>query len=200
MAESKVFSALKTTTINNMVLDAGVIVYDVNSSEIEALNNVSAIQKLITSKGLGATKGGASFTAVPEMRNLFDGIDGARGAYKDATVIDSWETTLKTTVSEFTAKNIERAANATSVKANSYDGITPEVGMIASEKFKNIAWIGPQAGKEKPMAILLENALNINGINVVAEDKNTGSIELEFKAHFTLANPEQVPFVIYAPK
>ena len=193
-----VFSALKADTINGLQLDAGVILTNLSESEIEAFDNSKIAAKIKSKDCLGATKGGAQFSAVPEVRSLFDGVDGARGAYKQGEIIDSWEITLKTTITELTAKNIERVVNATqTAKGSSYKAVVGEVGMINNKHFKNIAWVGNCAGGDKPMIIYLKDVINTNGVNFTAEDKNTGTIEVEFKAHFDLAKPDEVPFAIY---
>ena len=45
------------------------------------------------------------------MRNIFEGIDGAKGNYKDGNVIDNWEITLTATVKEMTAKKLSPLIN-----------------------------------------------------------------------------------------
>ena len=55
-------------------------------------------------------------------------------------------------------------------------------------------------GSSEPMIIELKNVLNTNGISFTAEDKGSGSVELELKAHFDLSKPNEVPFNIYFPK
>ena len=191
-----VLTSLKADTAQNLQLDAGVIM----AGDLGDMSNFDPSSK--TAQIIGATKGGAQFSAVPEIRSLLDGIDGTRGNYKDANVIDSWDITLKTTVSTVTKENIIRACatGAESSTGGPYAGtkITPSM-TIESSIYKDIAWVGTVGNKTKPMVILLKNAMNMNGFNFTAEDKNTGTIEMEFKAHFDLASPTTVPFEIYTP-
>ena len=204
-------SGLHAKTGQNLQLDAGLLLWGINTSQDLATlaagpqghENAEKFSQLITSKTLGATKGGTTFTAVPEMRNLLDGVNGSRGNYKDGAVIDTWEISLKTTVSEMTAANIGYAiANSESPKSESgFDKQTGTVGRVKKTNYLgNVAWLGTIKGKTAPIIILIKNALNVNGMTFTAEDKNTGSIELELKAHFELSKPEEVPFEIYTPK
>ena len=86
-----ILSAFTKNTAKNMQLDAGLLVKGL--TDILNFNGTIADEKK-----LGATSGGASFSATPEMRNIFEGIDGAKGNYKDGNVIDNWEITLTATV------------------------------------------------------------------------------------------------------
>ena len=213
-------SGLHATTPQHLQLDAGVLLANVGvgpdaTKELEnllkgnGLENKSEFEKVILKRTLGATKGGAVFTAVPEMRNLLDGVNGSRGNYKDGAVIDTWDISLKTTVSEMTASNIGHALATISTEnfpkgpepTTTHTKQTGTVGRVKTNNYtNNIVWIGSMNQQEKPMVILIKNALNTNGMTFTASDKDSGSVELELKAHFTVANPEEVPFEIYIPK
>ena len=203
-----ILSGLHAKTGDFLQLDAGMLLVDISPTDIETLgkgpigdDEGQKFNTLITSKTLGATKGGTTFTAVPEMRNLLDGVNGSRGNYKDGAVIDSWEISLKTTVSEMTAKNIGYAiANASPGSTGSYAKHTGTIGRVQKKHYiNNVAWIGTLKGKAAPMIILIKGALNTSGITFTAADKDTGVVELELKAHFELEHPEDVPFEIYTP-
>ena len=58
-----VLSAFNTTTADNLQLDAGVILYDVEETKLEDGSfDMAHLQSLISTKGIGATKGGATFS------------------------------------------------------------------------------------------------------------------------------------------
>lgn len=193
-----VLSGLHAGTEKFLQLDAGVLLTGITTDELENTQNWSSTLK----KGLlGATKGGASFTATPEFRSLLDGVNGARGNYKDGQVIDSWDISLKATISEMTKTNIMLAMGGKVSDITEHKLLSKHkasVGVVPSDHFiSSVVWAGKIAGKEAPMFIYLKDVLNVNGVNFTAEDKNTGSIELELKAHFNVANPDEVPFYIY---
>lgn len=202
-----VLNAFNKDTAKSMQLDAGVIyVLDKNDTIKNALEEGTFTSLALKNPGdcrcIGATKGGATFSAVPEIRNILDGFNGVRGNYKGCDIVDSWEITLKTTMSELTLQNLEMVSNTgmtNIVGSGEYQQkITSEVGLIKSDKYKNIIWCGTLAGKTQPLVILLQDALSMNGVNIAATDKDSGSVEVEFKAHFTLCK-DTVPYTIYFP-
>ena len=190
-----ILSAFTKNTAKNMQLDAGLLVRGL--TDILNFNGTIADEKK-----LGATSGGASFSATPEMRNIFEGIDGAKGNYKDGNVIDNWEITLTATVKEMTAKNLQLAMATADIKSDDdkFDVLTPRMEVKSTDYIDNICWLGTMNGSDEPMIIELKNVLNTNGISFTAEDKGSGSVELELKAHFDLSKPDEVPFNIYFPK
>ena len=190
-----ILSAFTKNTAKNMQLDAGLLV--------KRLTNILEFNGSITDEQkLGATAGGASFTATPEMRNIFEGIDGAKGNYKDGNVIDNWEITLTATVKEMTASNLKLAMATAEINEGNdkFSVLTPRMEVKSIDYIENICWLGTMNGSDEPMIIELKNVLNTNGISFTAEDKGSGSVELELKAHFDLSKPNEVPFNIYFPK
>lgn len=189
-----ILSAFSKGTAKNMQLDAGILVRN--------LENILEFDgTLVEANKLGATSGGATFSATPELRNIFDGIDGAKGNYKDGNVIDNWEITLTATVKEMTAKNLQLAmASADITEDENFSVLTPRMNVSTSDYIDNICWLGTMNGSTNPMIIELKNVMNTNGISFTAEDKGSGSVELELKAHFDLSKPDEVPFKIYFPK
>ena len=190
-----ILSAFTKNTAKNMQLDAGLLVKGL--TDILNFNGTIADEKK-----LGATSGGASFSATPEMRNIFEGIDGAKGNYKDGNVIDNWEITLTATVKEMTANNLKLAMATADIATGNdkFDVLTPRMEVKSTDYIDNICWLGTMKGSSEPMIIELKNVLNTNGISFTAEDKGSGSVELELKAHFDLSEPDEVPFNIYFPK
>ena len=190
-----ILSAFTKNTAKNMQLDAGLLVKGL--TDILNFNGTIADEKK-----LGATSGGASFSATPEMRNIFEGIDGAKGNYKDGNVIDNWEITLTATVKEMTAKNLQLAMATADIKSDDdkFDVLSPRMNIKTTDYIDNICWLGTMNGSTEPMIIELKNVMNTNGISFTAEDKGSGSVELELKAHFDLSKPDEVPFNIYFPK
>ena len=190
-----ILSAFTKNTAKNMQLDAGLLVRGL--TDILNFNGTIA-----DDKKLGATSGGATFSATPEIRNIFEGIDGAKGNYKDGNVIDNWEITLTATVKEMTAKNLQLAMATADIKSDDdkFDVLSPRMNIKTTDYIDNICWLGTMNGSSEPMIIELKNVLNTNGISFTAEDKGSGSVELELKAHFDLSKPNEVPFNIYFPK
>lgn len=194
----KVLNGFTPNTAKNLQLDAGILV--------RGLADPSTFNGVLTSpaKSIGATSGGGSFTAVPEMRNIFEDLDGARGNYKDGNVIDSWEIKLTATLKEITAENFKLALAAadttTAVSSSKYDTTEARLEIKTTDYLDNLCWIGTLNGSTTPIIIELKNVLNINGLNFTFADKSTGGVELELQAHLDITASDIVPFKIYTPK
>ena len=189
-----VINGINSNTIKNMQLDAGVLLS-------KAINPETAtIATEIQENSVGATKGATTFSATPEIRNIFEGIDGVRGDIKDGNVIDKWTVTLKTSITEFTLKNLQLClgAETSASSGGKYHTIEP-ADEIKTEAYKSFTWIGSMASDDTPIVIVLNNCININGLTITAEDKNTGTVEVELKAHIDLGNTQK-QFKIYLPK
>lgn len=192
-----VLNGFRADTAKNLQLDAGILVKDLTNPKTFT-GNLTDAQKL------GATEGGANFTAVPEIRNVFDGIDGARGNFKDGNVIDSWEIKLTATLKEMTKENFKLALGTGETTeagaSDKFDTTTARTIVKTTDYLNNLCWLGTLAGSSDPIIIELKNVMNTSGLNFTVTDKGTGTIELELQAHFDITKPDEVPFNIYTPK
>lgn len=192
---SNILNAFTTDTAKNLQLDAGIVV--------TGLDDPGTFDGVLQTpaKSLGATSGGGKFTAIPTFRNLFDGIDGAKGEYKGGVAIDFWDIKLSVQLKEVTKDNLMLALGAADVTTSAnHDIITGRCNIKDTDYLANICWLGTVNGFEKPLIIELKNVMSKNGLNFTATDKGTGAIDLEFTAHFDVTTPNEVPFKIYSPK
>ena len=83
-------TAVRTETFKNLQLNAGAFLVNFDYASIEsvdALKSAIATALVDKSKTLGATRGGGTFTATPEVRNIE--ADGKRYEFVGSTVFDS---------------------------------------------------------------------------------------------------------------
>lgn len=194
-----VANSFNAESAKNFQLDAGMLVTGLTMSSFDG-----TISGLRSEQKIGATTGGGSLEITPEIRDLFEDVDGARFKYKEGFVIDRYDIKLSMTLLEFTEGNLKMALgaidkNASSFESSHYDSITPKID-IGDSDFKTLYWIGTLKGSDKPMVIEIKNAMNTNGFNMSFEDKGKGKIELELEAFGSLKNPTEVPVTIYLPK
>ena len=194
---AKVLNGFTANTATNLQLDAGIFV--------RGLADPSTFNGTVTTpaKTIGATSGGGSFTAIPTFRNIFEGLDGARGVYKGGQVIDSWEIKMTTTIKEMTAENLKlalAAADTTAASSGKYDTTVARLEVKEEDYLDNFCFIGTINGQDTPVIVEMKNVLNMSGLNLTVADKATGSVSLELQAHFDLSKPDEVPFKIYTPK
>ena len=181
---------LSTNTPNNLLLGAGAFYKNwVVGTDTPAT---------ATSKLLGATDGGGSFSATPAIRQV--SVDGAPGPTIGLEVIDGWTATLTANVKEITADNLELAlSNSTETSVTNGTKITTGHDLAAADYLTNITWVGSISGMTQPVIIVLKNALSMNGISLTVTDKNEAVLPLTLTAHYALADLETPPFEIIFP-
>lgn len=207
---SRVLNGFTPETAKNLQLDAGIFLKSVSNVQelanliigIKAGETFDSILPEGTTK-IGATSGGGSFTAIPEIRNLMEDLDGARGTYVGGNVIDNWEIKMTTTMAEITSENLKMALCASDIKKatteEKYDEITARNDIRDTDYIDNICWLGTQQGSDLPIVIEIKNVINMSGLNFTFADKDKGKIEVEFSANRKVENSDEVPFKIYIP-
>ena len=189
----KKISGITANTPDNLLLGAGAFYkgYVVATDTPE-----TAAAKLI-----GATQGGGSFSAVPTVRRIE--VDGAGGPVAGLETIDEWAITMVANAKEITVDNLKLALGAaTSSTSTTPEGYTKIVGRADiddSDYFDNITWIGRLKGSEKPVIIVLPNALSINGLTLTVADKAEAVIPITLTGHYSLNDLDTPPFEIYYP-
>jgi len=187
-----IFSGFTSNTAKHLQLDAGAF-YKNYAPATDTPASASA-------KLLGATSGGGSFSAVPTIRQIE--IDGVKGAVKDLEAVDEWAVTITANVKEITAE-IMKIALATGRSASSTTPagtkITADSEITDSDYLTNITWIGRISGSDKPIIIVVKNALATNGLTLTTSDKAEGVIAMTFTGHYTADDLDTPPFEIYYP-
>lgn len=147
---------------------------------------------------VGATNGGTTFEAKPTFVDMGDGIDNCPKNTMELKKIDTWEATMS---GSFTTVNSELAGRLLSASTVSGNKITP-LADLTSDAFDDIWWIGDYSDVNTGtnagfIAIHLMNALSTGGFKIKSADKDKGTIDFEFTAHYSIAEPDAVPFEIY---
>lgn len=182
-------------TAKKLLLDAGAFVknYDPASDTWDTIKDTKVI---------GATQGGGSFSAVPTVRRIE--IDGVKGAAKGLEALDEWVVTITANVKEVSAETITlslaSSTNAPAEQPEGYTKITANNEIALDDYLDNIAWIGRLSGSQKPVIIVVKNALNTNGLSLTMADKAEGVIALTFTGHYDPENLDTPPFEIYYPE
>jgi hypothetical protein len=190
--------ALQTTGYNNQsanryLLDAGAIYYNVTYDELTGG---------FEGELLGATSGGNEFSLTQETRVIE--VDGVKGRTKGSTVISSEEPALTVNLKELTAKNLQMAiagANIDETDEN-YDILTTKGKIELSDYLDNVCFVGRLSGSSKPVVIMINNALSVEGITISTTDNAEAVIPVRFVGHYDEGNIEAgtAPFKIWWPK
>ena len=138
---------------------------------------------------LGATSGGAHFTATPSFIDFGEDIDG-------------WEAKMSGTFVTVTAG---LAVKLTGAADESGGKITPRNELKASD-FADLWWVGDYSAVNEDgsdgasagfCAIRLLNSLSTGGFQIQSSKKGKGQLAFEFTGHYSMEHPETVPFEIY---
>ena len=189
------YSGFTTETAQSLLLNAGAFFKNFDPAT-DTFDSAVAAGKLI-----GATKGGGEFSAVPEVRQIE--VDGVAGRAKGLEIIDSWEVYLKATVLEIKESTIANglaASNVDNTTNADYDIITAGQTIELADYIENVAWVGTLSGSNKPVIIIVKNAINTDGLVLTVEDKNEASIPMTFYGHYEQDDLENPPFELYSPK
>lgn len=196
-------TAVRPQTFENLQLNAGAVLkgFDVSLyTDYDTLEEALFAALKDSTKALGATRGGGTFTATPTMRSVE--ADGKRYEFKRSTVIDVWDIKLATTLLEITPDNFVIAlGTAEKTEENSFTKgkkttIKLRTNIEDGDYIKNLVWFGNTS--KGLVAIALDNALNNTGVTLTFSDKGEGTIPVEFHAYQdTVENNEYAPCAIY---
>ena len=196
----KVISGYTCETAQNMLLDSGAVFKNF-VVETDTFETAVTAGKL-----LGATRGGSTFSAVPETRMRV--VDGLRGTPKGGIAIDSWAVTLLANFIEVTPETLKAALGAAEITDGSgnYTVIKGRSTPKDSDYYDNITWIGTLNGSDHPVIIQVYNAMSTTGINMSFADKNEAVVAVTFNATYDTCGTsgstdlDTPPFAIFYPK
>lgn len=189
----KKITGITAKTPDRLLLNAGAFFKNYNP-ETDTVNAAKA-------KLIGATQGGGSFSAVPTVRPIE--IDGASGNIKGMSVIDDWTVTMTANVKEVTVDGLKLALGAatteTSTAPTGYTKISGKPDFEDEDYQDNITWVGTLKGSDKPVIIVLKNALSTNGLSLTVADKGEAVIPITLTGHYDSMDTDAPPFEIYYP-
>ena len=190
------FTQIPENTFKNIQLNAGVLLkaFTPDTGTLKATDI------------LGATSGGANFTATPSFTDFGEDIDNCPANMKELKVLDGWEAKMSGT---FVTVTTGLAVKLTGAADESGGKITPRNELKASD-FADLWWVGDysavnedgnEGGSEGASAgfcaIHLLNSLSTGGFQIQASKKGKGQLAFEFTGHYSMDAPETVPFEIY---
>lgn len=186
-------TGLSTTTPDYLLLDTGAFFKNFSIG--------TDTPATASSKCLGATDGGGTFSAIPTVRQV--SVDGGKTNVKGLQTIDEWVITLSVNVKEITAANIKLACggatSTSSTTITSYTEIKFNDDFTDDDYVDNITWVGTLKGSTKPIYIQLTNAISLNGFTLAVADKSEATVPITLTANYDLADLDAIPAIIYYP-
>jgi hypothetical protein len=164
-------SGFTSTTVDNLLLDAGYLFYNFDE---------------VTGEGtaLGATKGGSELAIEIELRQ--PEIDGTKGRFKGGQLVVSENAQLTVNLAEVTAKNLSLALPTSSLDTTGIDKdvITSKGKIELTDYLDNVAFVGKKANGDE-VVIMLFNVISLEGLAMTFEDNNEATLPIVFGAHKT---------------
>lgn len=176
---------LSSATPQRIQVNAGVFIenFEIPSTTTDAAAFKTLLTTTITNKTgvLGATRGGGTFVATPEIRELE--ADGKRYRTKGLTRIDSWDIRLTGTLIEAFKDNFKRTLISSDVNTSgAVDTITLRTAIKDTDYIDKLSWVSLM-GDGTYIVITVENVINLDGLTFTFQDKNEGTIPFNFAAH-----------------
>lgn len=189
---SKIIKGAQSTTPNNLLLGPGAFF---KGYEITTDTPSTAMAKCI-----GATQGGGSFSAIPQIRKYeFDGVNPNTKGYAD---IDYWDVKMAANVGEVTLNSLKIALGAVTESAptspTGYKKVVGKDKIESGDYVTNLTWVGTLSGNAKPVIIVIKNAFSEKGLTLNFDGKKESVIPIELTGNYEV-NSDTPPFEIYYP-
>lgn len=155
---------------------------------------------MASGKCLGATQGGGSFTAIPEVRMIE--VDGA----EPIPTFDAWACTITANIMEIKPETLVIALGSGVIIDHNekYYNIKAKRYHDSNDFLENITWVGMLSGSNEPVVIQIYNAINTTGLTINVAPKSQSVLAVTFTSKGdTCKRPEDAnyaPFSIFYPK
>lgn len=191
-------NGLTDDTFRSLILDAGAAYFNIDLTALEAGPDAeTAIENAIaTAIPLGATRGGATFNAGRELREVE--ADGQLGPTKGLMRRTAVRPTLAVNLLEQTIDNLRRQFPGAVVEtAGAFERITG--GPITADTYvDNVALVTTYGEEGQFIVLVVENALVLESPDFATEDKNEVATEVTFVGCFSGVGAAE-PWRVYLP-
>ena len=182
------FTKIPETTFKNLQLNAGVLLSTFNPETAE-VTNTSII---------GATTGGANFTATPTFSDYGEDIDNCPKNMMELKKLDAWEISMSGTYVTVDVNAVKSLVGAADVSANK---VTPRNDVKLSD-FTDVWWVGDYSDQNGEtnggyVAIHMMNTLSTGGFAIQSSDNGKGNFAFTYTAHYSMDAQDTVPFEVY---
>lgn len=187
-------TGMHSATPERLQLGAGVFLKNLDLTGVSsavALRQRVAAAIAADSGVLGATRGGGTFRAVPQLRSIE--ADGAGTPFVGGTVLDGWDVRMTGTLLEITPANFADAlVCAEVITSGGMTTLRAWESLEDEDYIPQLCWIGDTA--RGLMLIELTGVLNVKGAAFTFRDRGEGELPFEFRAHADSAEQETAPF------
>lgn len=183
------FTQIPANLFKEIQLNAGILVDSFNPAT-GVIGNI-----------VGATSGGLTFNANPTFEDFGADIDNCPKNTMELKKQTDVDVSLSGTFVSITVSSAKRSIGASDIAVADSTKIVPRRDLATSD-FEDLWWIGDYSDKNGTnnggfVAIHMMNTLSTGGFQIKSNDKGKGNFAFTFTAHFSIDNPDLVPYEVY---
>lgn len=167
---------------DNIAKNAGVILSSFNTSDWTVAR--SAV--------IGATTGGITFSDTPEYADYGEDIDNCPKNTKELKQIIGREVKVEGTFVSLAEEAMKQVIATADLASHA---ITPRDEVKLTD-FADL-WFVFDYGEDSAVAIELKDCLSTGGLSIKTNDNEKGTYAFSFTAHYSMTNPDTVPYKVY---
>lgn len=183
------FTKVASDAFEKLQLNAGIIVDNFEPST-GTIGNI-----------IGATTGGVTFASNPTYEDFGEDVDNVPANMKELKRLTGFDPAMSGTFLTCTPAVVKKLVGPADIDSGSAIHVIPRAE-LASTDFSDVWWVGDYSDINNGssagfLAIHLINALNTSGFQIQSSKNGKGNMSFEFHGHYSLDDPEAVPFEIY---
>jgi hypothetical protein len=180
----------------NMVIGNATLYY----GTFDDTNMQTLVASLTDADKLGLGKDSIKFAAKPKISDYdFAGKEDRK--VMNMEEITGWDISVDGSCIDFNEKVLTASlmTKSTSAEGDTYAVYTPQ-SSLSTASYKDLVVVGRLKNNAQPVAVLVKNTYNADGIQFECKDKNNAAIKFSFEAAYSMDALSEVPFKIITPK
>lgn len=180
----------------NMVIGNATLYY----GTFDDTNMQTLVASLTDANKLGLGKDSIKFAAKPKISDYdFAGKEDRK--VMNMEEITGWDISVDGSCIDFNEKVLTASlmTKSTPLETDTYAVYTPQ-SSLSTASYKDLVVVGKLKNNAQPVAILVKNTYNADGIQFECKDKNNAAIKFSFEAAYSMDALSEVPFKIITPK
>lgn len=183
------FTKVPSDTFEKLQLNAGILV-DTFTPATGTIGNI-----------LGATTGGITFATNPTYVDFGEDVDNVPANMLELKQLESMDPTMSGTFLTCTPALVAGLIGGADVDATDTSKVIPR-DVLESTDFTEVWWVGDYSDVNTGsnagfIAIHLMHAFNTAGFQITSTKNEKGQMAFEYHAHYTLSDPDAIPFEVY---
>lgn len=180
----------------NMVIGNAKIYY----GTFDPTNVETMITGLTAADRLGLGKDSIKFAAKPKITDYdFAGKEDRK--VMNMEEITGWDISVSGSCIDFNEKVLTASlmTKRTPAEADKYVVYTPQ-SSLSTASYSDLLIVGRLKNNNEPVAILVKNTYNADGVQFECKDKDNAGIKFSFEAAYSMDRLDEVPFLVITPK